>query len=529
MKTFIQLLMLTLTATTLHSENALFLSPPTINTLQLQGYDSNSDGVITDVEISNYAHTFNFSTLFSNYPGGESYKLSELTKDLKEISNYNGSFMFLMIDYDHLSKLGDFGSWNGLFVEIEPSDSIIYLSAQYSTNSIDFEAKAGYQESEIKVNKFDVSGYSEININGQTELLIDTLILENEMNQISNVNSKSLIIKGQSPLVFLTNFNGVEYINGNLFQTSGSATLFFSGQKTGTRFVCTNNNSPQVSNSISNYEITVSENCELNAATNQVNNQNTSLADLLVNANPSVDLNGDGAIQGWELVQADTIIIPNGNLDSLNGIHLAENLVYLDVRNNNLDTIELGNFPNLQYLNISGNNISLIDFNGTLESDEDNQSIQTLSSSSSLDSLIVDDNELTELDVSGLSISYLSATNNPNLSTICVSQSQLNSNVQNWDKDGSAQYSAQCSMTVGSNEVSVSNTTIYPNPTQGILNIKSDAQVGLVEVFELSGRKVLSTTNQSQIDISGLESGIYYLNVFNQAGDKLRTVNIVKK
>lgn len=74
-----------------------------------------------------------------------------------------------------------------------------------------------------------------------------------------------------------------------------------------------------------------------------------------------------------------------------------------------------------------------------------------------------------------------------------------------------------------------SSLLLYPNPTQSAVNIKSDDKIGLVEVFELNGRKVLSTTNQTQIDISGLESGIYYVNVFSQAGDKLSTVNVVKK
>lgn len=82
---------------------------------------------------------------------------------------------------------------------------------------------------------------------------------------------------------------------------------------------------------------------------------------------------------------------------------------------------------------------------------------------------------------------------------------------------------------VSSNGVSVANTTIYPNPSEGVLNIKSDVQIGLVEVFELSGRKVISTSNQTTLDITGLESGIYYLNIFGQSGEKLQTINIIKK
>lgn len=121
-------------------------------------------------------------------------------------------------------------------------------------------------------------------------------------------------------------------------------------------------------------------------------------------------------------------------------------MVYLDVSNNNPDTIALANFPNLQYLNISGNNLSTIDFTGVLVNAPSAEQLQTLSAGVGLDSLIVSDNNLTALDVSELSISYLAAENNPSLQTICVSQAQLENEVQDWTKDPSAIFSAGCSV-----------------------------------------------------------------------------------
>ena len=42
---------------------------------------------------------------------------------------------------------------------------------------------------------------------------------------------------------------------------------------------------------------------------------------------------------------------------------------------------------------------------------------------------------------------------------------------------------------------------VHPNPSEGILNINSEVQIGTVEIFESLGRKVVSTTNKTQIDI----------------------------
>jgi len=54
--------------------------------------------------------------------------------------------------------------------------------------------------------------------------------------------------------------------------------------------------------------------------------------------------------------------------------------------------------------------------------------------------------------------------------------------------------------------------TIFPNPAENQLNITTSQKVNSVKIMDISG-KVIATDNQSTIDISTLDSGIYLLNI----------------
>ena len=61
-----------------------------------------------------------------------------------------------------------------------------------------------------------------------------------------------------------------------------------------------------------------------------------------------------------------------------------------------------------------------------------------------------------------------------------------------------------------------SNTSVYPNPTQGVLNIRVDDLLR-VDVYNLAGNRVGQfTTNTS--DLSNLPNGIYLLNIYCKSG-----------
>lgn len=57
---------------------------------------------------------------------------------------------------------------------------------------------------------------------------------------------------------------------------------------------------------------------------------------------------------------------------------------------------------------------------------------------------------------------------------------------------------------------------VYPNPTSRTLFIDTSILVEKAEVYDANGRVVRIFNNQNQIDVSDLQSGIYFLRVFEQ-------------
>lgn len=69
---------------------------------------------------------------------------------------------------------------------------------------------------------------------------------------------------------------------------------------------------------------------------------------------------------------------------------------------------------------------------------------------------------------------------------------------------------------------------VYPNPTHDqfyMLNLPENA---IVELFDLTGRKVLMAQNESQIDVSFLENGVYIIAVQDQYGAMLYSTKLIK-
>lgn len=56
----------------------------------------------------------------------------------------------------------------------------------------------------------------------------------------------------------------------------------------------------------------------------------------------------------------------------------------------------------------------------------------------------------------------------------------------------------------------------YPNPTNGIVTIANGTAMDIT-VFDLTGNQVMATEkNTTQIDLSNLSNGVYFLNFNNQ-------------
>jgi|GEM_PF-2442047 len=71
------------------------------------------------------------------------------------------------------------------------------------------------------------------------------------------------------------------------------------------------------------------------------------------------------------------------------------------------------------------------------------------------------------------------------------------------------------------------DASIYPNPTTGMLNIKSGTK-GKYQIFDLLGNEILQgqLKNNTQIDLTTIHSGIYFIKIENESG--MYTEKIVK-
>ena len=70
---------------------------------------------------------------------------------------------------------------------------------------------------------------------------------------------------------------------------------------------------------------------------------------------------------------------------------------------------------------------------------------------------------------------------------------------------------------------------IYPNPNNGVLNVNSDIELGLIEIFDIQGKMVLSTSYSKNIDLNQLKSGHYSIVFSNDRNEKFKTLSIIKR
>ena len=102
----------------------------------------------------------------------------------------------------------------------------------------------------------------------------------------------------------------------------------------------------------------------------------------------------------------------------------------------------------------------------------------------------------------------------------------------NWNEVDNffSKYTKESSLST--NSVEPNSFSIYPNPTNGFLNINSSELLTnpLFELYDVKGRKILSNPFKlaEPIDVSGLEPSLYIYNV--KDGDKvIQSGKVIKK
>lgn len=66
-----------------------------------------------------------------------------------------------------------------------------------------------------------------------------------------------------------------------------------------------------------------------------------------------------------------------------------------------------------------------------------------------------------------------------------------------------------------------SEINVYPNPASNVLNISSKSTLENIEIFSLTGNKVISSIN-NKIDISSLKEGMYTVNITSAEGNTVK-------
>ena len=80
--------------------------------------------------------------------------------------------------------------------------------------------------------------------------------------------------------------------------------------------------------------------------------------------------------------------------------------------------------------------------------------------------------------------------------------------------------------TAGVSSQQLENVNMYPNPVENKLFINSKETLNKVEIFNLLGKKVLSTTNTKSIDVSSLSKSVYLVKISSDKG--ISTKKLVK-
>ncbi len=92
-----------------------------------------------------------------------------------------------------------------------------------------------------------------------------------------------------------------------------------------------------------------------------------------------------------------------------------------------------------------------------------------------------------------------------------------------------------CTVGLPEEELSENNLNVFPNPTEGLINIKAMNNEGLIieeiTVLNALGQPVLNkiglaTQDQQQVDISHLPKGLYFLNILSNKGLSTRKINL---
>ena len=79
----------------------------------------------------------------------------------------------------------------------------------------------------------------------------------------------------------------------------------------------------------------------------------------------------------------------------------------------------------------------------------------------------------------------------------------------------------------GVDENIVDNVTVYPNPANDIIRVELQniASVQRIDIYDVTG-KLMVSSNETEINVSGLESGMYFVNIVTEKGILTKKISV---
>ena len=166
-----------------------------------------------------------------------------------------------------------------------------------------------------------------------------------------------------------------------------------------------------------------------------------------------IDLNFDNVLDGEvdksRIDFISDLIIDDKGISDLTGIAEFDALVNLNIRNNEIEALDVTNNTNLLFIWAEGNKLETVNVTGlsSLEKlglDRNNLEAIDVSTNTGLQLLTISENQLSGIDVSNNNaLTDFTVVDNP-LNCILVNQTQLNSIPTDWSKDDGDSYSLDC-------------------------------------------------------------------------------------
>jgi hypothetical protein len=77
------------------------------------------------------------------------------------------------------------------------------------------------------------------------------------------------------------------------------------------------------------------------------------------------------------------------------------------------------------------------------------------------------------------------------------------------------------------NEIYAIDFSVYPNPSTGLFNIQSEELINTVEVFDISGKVILTKNSNgiSSLDLNQFKTGFYFVKV---NGASIKKIQLLK-